>query len=201
MNKRPNKRDRGDGGIALRFHTGRAEPASPHHGRSMKKIMIHRILALLLSLVALCSCDKAHERMAFPSRSMEPTIKAGSTVTVNKRAYEKSEPERFDLVVFTPPDEPESRYGFRIAGLPGESVEVTDEGLSINGKRTEHPEGIRFRPLAAGKPRAVKLGSTQFFVMGDNIGNARDSRIFGPIERSAIHGKITMIEQADAPKP
>lgn len=156
----------------------------------------------LLLLVALCtSCDNRMEEMNFPSRSMEPTIPAGSVVTVYTGAYDDAQPERFDLVVFTPPDAKESRYGFRVVGLPNEKVELAYEGLRIDGVLVKHPIEINFHASDVGKHSGAVLGENEYFVLGDNTDNARDSRYFGPICREAIHGKITKIGQDTVRNP
>ena len=157
--------------------------------------MMLRALTLSFAAVLLTSCDSPFEEMNFPSQSMEPTIRAGSVVTVDTEAYEDAEPERFDIVVFVPPDAPESRYGFRLAGLPGEKVELADDGLRIDGALIKHPAGIVFQRSELGQHTGAVLGEDEYFVLGDNTSNARDSRHFGPISRAAIYGEITKIEQ------
>jgi signal peptidase I len=97
-------------------------------------------------------------------------------------------------VVFTPPDDKESKYGFRVAGLPGEKLELADDGLRIDGALIKHPTGIKFHASDLGKHAGAVLGEDEYFVLGDNPDNARDSRHFGPIRRGAISGEITKIE-------
>ena len=137
--------------------------------------------------------------MNFPSASMAPTILAGSMVTVDESAYDKSVPNRFDIVVFTPPDAPDSIYAFRVVGLPNEDVKLTGDGLSINGLLIESTEGIEYRPAADTKHSEVKLGQNEFYVLADNVANSRDSRYFGSIHKDSLKGKIIKIEQVVAP--
>lgn len=142
---------------------------------------------------------------------MEPTIKAGSEVIIDTQAYNADAPERFDLVVFTPPHEPESRFCFTVVGLPGETINLDSRGLRIDGTEIKHPNGVAY--IAADETQTMapvngveirneaSLGADQYFVLGDNATNALDSRFFGPISRQAIHGKITEIERAGAGEP
>ncbi len=82
-------------------------------------------------------------------------------------------------------------------------------GLRIDGTEINHPDGVDYIAADKTKKRApvngieirneASLGPDQYFVLGDNTTNALDSRYFGPIRRQAIHGKITKIEQVEAP--
>jgi len=145
--------------------------------------------------------------MIFPARSMEPTIKPGSKVIVDTQAFDRKDPERFDLVAFSPPHSPEQQFVFTVIGLPGETIMLDGSGLRIDGIEIKHPNGVDY--IAADKTEKhapvngieirneASLGTDQYFVLGDNTTNALDSRYFGPIRRQAIHGKITKIEQAE----
>ena len=170
--------------------------------------MILRQTAMLVAAaVLLSSCDNAKKEMDIPSSSMEPTIKSGSKVIVDTQAFDHNDPERFDLVVFSPPHSPEEQFVFTVIGLPGETIKLDSSGLRIDGTEIKHPNGIDY--IAADKTiklapvngieirNEASLGPDQYFVLGDNTTNALDSRFFGPIRRQAIHGKITKIEQGE----
>jgi len=126
-----------------------------------------------------------------PSGSMMPTLKEQDRVLVNKLSYDLHDVERGDLVVFEGPDQAPGAVKDlikRVVGLPGETVEARPDGfIYIDGKLLEEPylgPGITTGPL---EPTTVPEGHV--FVMGDNRGNSRDSRFFGPIEQSSIIGK------------
>ncbi len=143
-----------------------------------------------------------------PSGSMEETLEIGDRVIVNKLAYRIGDPGRGDVVVFEPETSeeesvvtkvsrnllesiglrtPESDLIKRIIGLPGDTIEIKDNQIHINGSPLDEPylrPNIRMNNFG---PEVVPEGS--YFVMGDNRSSSRDSRVFGPIEGSRIVGR------------
>ena len=104
-------------------------------------------------------------------------------------------PERGDIVVIDPPDSathPDKPYIKRVIGLPGETIEIKEEGVYINGTRLEEPY-IDGKPSRCSNtsqycgPLVIPEG--QVFVMGDNRTNSEDSRYFGPEPIGDIIGK------------
>ena len=143
-----------------------------------------------------------------PSGSMEETLQVGDRVIVNKLAYRIGDPGRGDVVVFEPETfeaeslfakisrnllesvglrTPESDLIKRVIGLPGETIEVTNNQVLINSAPLAEPylpSEITMRDFG---PEVIPLDS--YFVMGDNRNSSRDSRIFGAIERDRIVGR------------
>ncbi|GAB3793870.1 signal peptidase I [Virgibacillus kimchii] len=135
--------------------------------------------------------------------SMLPTLHDGDQMIVNKFAYNISEPERFDIVVFHASVQKD--FIKRIIGLPGEHVEVRDNILYIDGEEVEEPF------LAEIKERVVPFQFTNdftlqqlpgehevipedhVFVMGDNRANSTDSRSIGVVPTDEIVGKTNLI--------
>ncbi len=135
-----------------------------------------------------------------PSPSMETTLVKDDRVLVNKLSTTAN---RGDVMVFKRevenPDDPEDLIK-RVIGLAGETVEARDGNMYIDGKLLLEPyldEGIAsFGPVwtegcanEKGDGNACTVGSNQLFMMGDNRGNSRDSRFFGPIDREQLVGR------------
>ena len=126
-----------------------------------------------------------------PSASMDPTLKIGDRVLVNKLSYKVHDVNRGDLVVFErPPNEPESEIKDlikRVIALPGESVEGKGGRVFVDGEALDEdylPEGVfttDFGPLF--------VPDDTVFVMGDNRSDSRDSRVFGAISNDLIVGR------------
>ncbi len=128
-----------------------------------------------------------------PSESMVPTLKVGDRVLVNKLAYDYGDVDRGDVVVFKAP--PEASSGGiedlvkRVIGLPGDTVEARDDGaVYVNGRRLD--ESYLPRGTTTSNLPPTKVPAGHIFVMGDNRGASRDSRYFGPVEESAIVGRV-----------
>jgi signal peptidase I len=147
-----------------------------------------------------------------PQNGMYPGLPAGSRLFTARRAYSgPSSVKRGDIVVFVR-EENGQRYNFiwRIVALPGEKVESSGEALTINGQlvkrqRLREADGrtiyreqigdvsyeIAFDTSPTSNPpdSSVIVPPGQFFVMGDNRLDARDSRYFGPIAFGSLIGK------------
>ena len=122
--------------------------------------------------------------------SMEPTLQSGDSLWINMLAYKFGDPERFDIIVF--PYEDDVHYIKRIIGLPGETVQILDNGdILINGEVLNEPTKFDriMNPNLASSP--ITLGPDEYFVLGDNRNNSRDSRYadVGNIKREKIVGK------------
>ena len=110
-----------------------------------------------------------------PSGSMENTIMTGDRVFGNRLAYKFSDPKRFDIIIFNYPDDESQLFIKRIIGLPGETVEIHDGNIYINGSDTPLEDVDIKEPMEGSfGPYTVPEGC--YFVMGDNRNNSRDSR-------------------------
>ncbi len=142
---------------------------------------------------------------------MLPTIEVNDRVMVNKLAYDWGEPQRGDIVVFRDPREEELEESIpeavirsvleavgvrtrghddlikRVIGLPGETIEVRDNHVVVNGKPIEEPY-IAEDAFMPDEP-AVTVAEDEVFVMGDNRNASFDSRRFGPIPMDDLVGE------------
>ncbi len=123
--------------------------------------------------------------------SMERTLSNGDNLIMDKISYRFRNPDRFDIVVF-PYRYDNSKYIKRVIGLPGETVQITTEGdILINGEKLTEYYG---REIIVDPGRAIEpvtLGEDEYFVLGDNRNNSRDSRWedVGNIKKSDIIGR------------
>lgn len=139
--------------------------------------------------------------------SMEPTLENDDSLLVDKVSYCFRQPERYDVIVFEPAIANVSKYYVkRIVGLPGETVQIIDGVVYINGEPLENDVIYSFGLKdEAGKPvepekiynaglaeKPITLGYDEYFVLGDNRNNSEDSRFsnVGNVKYSAIIGRI-----------
>ncbi|NNF05178.1 MAG: signal peptidase I [Candidatus Eisenbacteria bacterium] len=154
-----------------------------------------------------------------PSESMEDTLLVGDYLFVNKFIYgaqvpftdirlpDLREPKRGDIVVFTYPEDGRTTYIKRVIGTPGDTVEIKDKVVYINGEATEESFtkhlGRTFKPEYR-DPRVrgggnmhffgpVTIEEGHYFLMGDNRDNSQDSRVRGQVPFEEIRGKASFI--------
>lgn len=134
------------------------------------------------------------QRTEVEGASMENTLHNGDNLIVDKLSYRFHDPERFDIIVFPFQFHDNTYYIKRIIGLPGETVQIMDDGsIYINGEKLEENYGMEvIKPETIGRAaEPIELGDDEYFVMGDNRNNSSDSRtdMVGNIKRENIIGK------------
>ncbi|HBA62700.1 MAG TPA: signal peptidase I [Lachnospiraceae bacterium] len=136
------------------------------------------------------------QRISNVGDSMEPVLKNGNVVLVNRIVYDAKNPKRGDLIAFKPNGNENSHYYIkRIIGLPGETVLIQDGKILING--TELAEAYETTEIqeAGIAQEEIHLGIDEYFVLGDNRMSSEDSRNanIGIVKRSYIEGRIWFI--------
>ena len=136
--------------------------------------------------------------------SMEPNFQNAQYLIVDKLTYHFRAPERGEVIVMHYPRDPKQDFIKRIIGLPGEKIQIDNGKVTIFN--ASHPEGVALDekylpnqglsypqdPIIVGGSKTLTLGSTEYFVMGDNRLASSDSRSWGPLPKKDIVGK-TMI--------
>jgi signal peptidase I len=130
--------------------------------------------------------------------SMESTLHNNEKLVVNKAVYYLTQPKRGDIIVF---HAEESRdYIKRVVAVAGDTVEVRNDQLLINGKPVDEPYLAKNREEAAklGVPLTndfgpIQVGEGEIFVLGDNRLNSHDSRAIGPISLDRVVGRAEFV--------
>ena len=174
---------------------GQPPSANSKKPKNPKKSVGREILEWVISIliaVALAFLIRTFlfEPIRVEGSSMIDTLHNNEYVIVTKPEYLFRAPNRFDVVICRYPDRSEN-FVKRLVGLPGDTVEMDEGVLSVNGVAYEEPY-IRdaSRPRYAG---VWTLGENEYFVLGDNRSNSNDSHIIGPISRDMIVGHVRFV--------
>lgn len=160
------------------------------------KSLIQELLGMLLYIgivlaITFLIITYVGQRTHVSGSSMENTLSHGDNLIVDKITYRFKDPERFDIIVFPFQYQENTYYIKRIIGMPGETIQIVDGTIYIDGqvlKESYGREVIRDPGLAA---EPVTLGEDEYFVMGDNRNESADSRdpSVGLIHRKDIIGR------------
>lgn len=193
------------------------------------------VLALLVLFVVRTVVVEAFK---IPTSSMEGTLMAGDFLLVNKAVYGAEipgvgitlpsfgAPERGEIVVFNPPHEPNKHYVKRLVGMPGDTLEMREKRLFVNGSQMREPytrhqdaRGDAVHPgmawqarflVGGGRPGRYRpsrdnwgpivVPEDRYFVLGDNRDNSEDSRYWGFVERESIRGRPWIVYYSSEPE-
>lgn len=126
--------------------------------------------------------------------SMEPNFFDHEYLIIDELSYRAHEPARGDIVVFRYPRDPKQYFIKRVIGLPGETIEIASGKIKIYNDA--HPNGFVLDESSyldqdfTGGTETLTLKPGEYFLLGDNRQSSLDSRIFGPVSRSAIIGRV-----------
>lgn len=178
----------------------REEETKPTTKQVVKEYGQAIVLAVVLALIIRSFVLQAFQ---IPSGSMIPTFLEGDRVLVTKFTYgvrnpfnnsvwvEIGRPERWDVVVFIYPEDPDKDFVKRVVGLPGETVSMVNGELYINGVKTPDPHAkYDYDSGYAGRSfPPVTVKPNHYFMMGDNRDHSSDSRFWGTVDASLLRGK------------
>ena len=128
--------------------------------------------------------------------SMEPNFHDKEYLVINEISYRFNEPNRGEVVVFKNPIDTKQYYIKRIVGLPGETIKIENSKVYIKGInkddfiQIDESDYLPENTKTFGNIKGLKLEDDEFFVLGDNRKNSKDSRNLGPIKRELITGRV-----------
>ena len=165
--------------------------------RSLGGTLLYLLVIVLLTWVIVTFVG---QRTKVDGHSMEPTLSDGDNLIVDKLSYRFRDPERYDIIVFPYQHAENTYYIKRIIGLPGETVQVIDGYMYINGKKLDEHYGAEVMEEGKDFPKisnaglaskAISLGTGEYFVLGDNRNHSSDSRVasVGVLTRDMLIGR------------
>lgn len=154
------------------------------------------VIALSIFLIVYLFLMQPHQ---VNGQSMVPTFADKDYLLTDKVTFKRRDPQRGEVVVFHAPEQAGCPKGAgcdfikRVLGVPGDTIEVKEGGIYLNGTRlTEDylPPEFVTQAGAFTRNRAVTMGQNEFFVVGDNRDHSSDSRAWGPVPLSNIVGRV-----------
>lgn len=167
------------------------EIAEPDSEKKKKGKSFWRDLAetLILALALFLILNTITARVKVFNVSMQPTLKQGYLLLVNKLAYKFGEPHHGDVVVFHYNGVQDDDYIKRVVGLPGDEIDIRGGVVRVNGSAITEPY-IADVPNYSGE---WTVPENELFVLGDNRNNSSDSHQWGTIKMEWVVGKAVLI--------
>src|SRR5271155_571938 len=159
-----------------------SHPSFPHELRGWV-----RDLAVAMSL-ALIIIVFLYQPVKVEGTSMAPLLSDQERIFINKFVYRFEPIQRRDVVVFWYPLDRSKSFIKRVIGLPGESVEIRQGIVYVNGRAIDEPYvPVQYEDMSDFGP--VRVPEDKYFVMGDHRISSNDSRVFGPVDSKYIYGR------------
>lgn len=153
------------------------------------EMIVGGLIAVFLAFVIVFSVGM---RTSVIGDSMEPVLYNGQEILMNRVIYRLSLPKRGDVIVFLPNGNQNSHYYVkRVVGLPGETIQIKDGSVYINGILLEEDDSLDKMAEAGIAENELELASDEFFVLGDNRNSSEDSRSgnVGAVKKDNIIGR------------
>jgi signal peptidase I len=154
------------------------------------KIFREVVITVIIAVVVFALLRLTVQSYTVVMSSMFPNFEEGECIMVNKVSYRSSGPQRGDVIVFNPPFPSEYPFIKRVIGLPGETVEIKDEKVFIDGIPLEE-EYIMESPNYT--MPAQEVPEDEYFVLGDNRNNSNDSHNNWTVPRDNLIGRAWFI--------
>ena len=157
----------------------------------LKELLSNSLFLLAVLVLTLLLVKYVGQRTVVIGQSMERTLFDGDNLIVDKISYRFRDPERFEVVVFPYLYEEKTYYIKRVIGLPGETVRIEDGTIYINGVPLNENYGVEKIKNPGRASEEIVLGEDEYFVMGDNRNNSKDSRdpSVGNVKKSDLIGR------------
>lgn len=159
------------------------------------KILITIVEAAIVIFAAFAITHYGLETMVVSGEYMSPTLRNNDSILINKMSYRIHDIKRNDVVVIRENGSQHSYFALdRVIGLPGETVQIKDGLVYIDGKELEEKLDFPLMENGGLALEEITLDNDEYFVLGDNRNECEDSRnaTVGNIKRSAIVGKAWM---------
>lgn len=148
----------------------------------IRELLITAVMALLIFLAVQATI----QTFVVVGTSMQPTFEDGQRLVVNKFLFNLGQPHRGDVIIFVPPNAQAVDYIKRVIGLPGDTVEVKQGIVYVNGVKLDEPY---IHNRATYSMPAEKVPAGTYFVLGDNRGNSNDSHNGWVVPKQNVVGK------------
>ena len=148
------------------------------------------IVTILVAFTLACGFQ-VEDSITLQGTAMLPNFKEGQRLKVKRfDRFEKPDVKRGDVVVFLFPDDPSKSYIKRLIGLSGDTVEIREGKVIVNGQELEEPYVDSRLDQSHRSQQPIYVKPNYYYVLGDNRDNSSDSRIWGLVPERYVYAKV-----------
>jgi signal peptidase I len=144
-------------------------------------------LTLIAAVVIFLLLQATVQSFVIVGISMQPNFQEGERLLINKVVYKFRQPESGEVIIFHPPTNQQADYIKRVIAVPGETVEVKDGAVYVNGTKLDESAYVKEPPNYTFI--LMQIPENEYFVLGDNRNNSNDSHNGWTVPRESIIGK------------
>lgn len=164
-----------------------------------RNILIAVVVYIIFAIIVIILFQTVFMISLIPSSSMENTIKVNNIIFSTRYDVKEEDLERYDILIFVAPDDPDITYIKRLVGLPGETIEVKDG--KVYADEMELDSSFIKETQNTGADGVYEVPEGCYFFMGDNRNNSKDSRFWNnpyvPAEDIQAKGKCILFPFSD----
>ena len=154
-----------------------------------RSVLVDILETLILAIILFLGINLVSARILVDGASMEPTLATGERVIVNRLSYRFGTPQIGDIIVFHFPRNPSEEYIKRVIGLPGDTVQVKNGSVYIDGQLLNES----YIDVKTNYTGSWQVPEGQLFVLGDNRNNSSDSHDWGTVPMDYVVGKAILV--------
>lgn len=154
-----------------------------------RSVLVDILETLVLAIILFLGINLVSARILVDGASMEPTLETGERVIVNRLSYKFGTPQIGDIIVFHFPRDPSEEYIKRVIGLPGDTVQVKNGSVYVNGQLLNES----YIDVKTNYTGTWQVPEGQLFVLGDNRNNSSDSHDWGTVPMDYVVGKAILV--------
>lgn len=154
-------------------------------------VLAKPIIAIIGMAFAVACGFQGKDSILLQGTAMLPSFKEGQRVKIQRlNRFEEPDLKRGDVVVFLFPDDPSKYYIKRLIGLSGETVEIRERKVIVNGQELDEPYVDSRLNLSHRSQEPIFVRPNYYYVLGDNRDNSSDSRIWGLVPERYVYAKV-----------
>ena len=158
---------------------------------TMRKMLLAKTIIVIILAASAVACSLPGNTIILQGTAMLPSFKDGQRVKIERfDRFEQPDVKRGDVVVFLFPDDPSASHFKRLIGLPGDTVQIVEGKVIVNGQELSEPYVDSRLNESRRSQEPVYVRPHYYYVLGDNRDNSSDSRIWGFVPERYVYAKI-----------